>query len=75
MLSYITNDVDTVSQTLNQGLTQIITSVTTLIGILIMMLSISWKMTIVAVMVLPVTIGLVAIVAGIIFIKKKVLIK
>ena len=62
VLSYITNDVDTVSQTLNQGLTQIITSVTTLIGILIMMLSISWKMTIVAVMVLPVTIGLVAIV-------------
>lgn len=59
VLSYITNDVDTVSQTLNQGITQIITSVTTLIGILIMMLSISWKMTIVAVLVLPVAISLV----------------
>lgn len=60
VLSYITNDVDTVSQTLNQGITQIITSVTTLVGILIMMLSISWQMTIIAVLVLPVTIGLVA---------------
>ena len=60
VLSYITNDVDTVSQTLNQGITQIITSVTTLLGVLIMMLSISWKMTIIAVLVLPVTIGLIA---------------
>lgn len=59
VLSYITNDVDTVSQTLNQGLTQIITSVTTLVGVAIMMLSISWQMTIVAVLVLPVTIGLI----------------
>ena len=60
VLSYITNDVDTVSQTLNQGITQIITSVTTLLGILIMMLTISWQMTIVAVLVLPIAIGLVA---------------
>ena len=60
VLSYITNDVDTVSQTLNQGITQIITSVTTLLGVLIMMLSISWQMTIIAVLVLPVTIGLIA---------------
>ena len=60
VLSYITNDVDTVSQTLNQGITQIITSVTMLLGILIMMLTISWQMTIVAVLVLPVAIGLVA---------------
>ncbi len=60
VLSYITNDVDTVSQTLNQGLTQIITSVTTLIGVVIMMLSISWQMTIVAVLVLPVAVGLIA---------------
>lgn len=59
VLSYITNDVDTVSQTLNQGITQIITSVTMLIGILVMMLSISWQMTIVAVLVLPVAILLV----------------
>ena len=60
VLSYITNDVDTVSQTLNQGITQIITSVTMLLGILIMMLTISWQMTVVAVLVLPVAIGLVA---------------
>ncbi|MBQ9298585.1 MAG: ABC transporter ATP-binding protein [Clostridia bacterium] len=60
VLSYITNDVDTVSQTLNQGITQVITSITTLLGVLIMMLSISWQMTIVAVLVLPIAIILVA---------------
>lgn len=60
VLSYITNDVDVVSQTLNQGITQVITSITTLLGVLIMMLSISWQMTIVAVLVLPVAIVLVA---------------
>ena len=60
VLSYITNDVDTVSQTLNQGITQVITSITTLLGVLIMMLSISWQMTIVAVLVLPIAIVLVA---------------
>ena len=53
VLSYITNDVDTIAQNLNQCITQIITSITTLIGILIMMISISGKMTIVAVLVLP----------------------
>lgn len=42
VLSRITNDVDTVSQTLNQSLSQIVTSVTMLIGVFIMMLSISW---------------------------------
>ncbi len=47
VLSRITNDVDTVSQTLNQSLTQIITSVATVIGVLVMMLSISWLMTLV----------------------------
>ena len=64
VLSYITNDVDTVSQTLNQGITQVITSITTLLGVLIMMLSISWKMTIVAVLVLPVAVVLVALVVN-----------
>ena len=59
VLSYITNDVDTVSQSLNQGITQIITSVTMLIGIIVMMLSISWQMTIIAILVLPVAIGLI----------------
>jgi len=53
VLSRITNDVDTVSQTLNQTLTQIITAVTTMIGVLIMMLTISWQMTLVAVAILP----------------------
>lgn len=59
VLSYITNDVDTVSQSLNQGITQIITSITMLIGIIVMMLSISWQMTIIAILVLPVAIGLI----------------
>ncbi|MDF2838695.1 MAG: multidrug transporter ATP-binding protein [Evtepia sp.] len=53
VLSRITNDVDTVSLTLNQSLTQLITSVTTLIGILVMMLSISWLMTLVTFLILP----------------------
>lgn len=55
VLSRITNDVDTVSQNLNQSITQIITSVTTIIGILVMMLTISWLLTLVAVIVLPVS--------------------
>jgi ATP-binding cassette, subfamily B, multidrug efflux pump len=53
VLSRITNDVDTISQTLNQSLTQIITSVVSMIGILVMMLSISWLMTLAAFIVLP----------------------
>lgn len=59
ILSRITNDVDTVSQTLNQSMTQMITSVTTLAGIIIMMLSISVRMTLVAVFVLAVSMGLI----------------
>jgi ATP-binding cassette subfamily B multidrug efflux pump len=53
VLSRVTNDVDTVSQTLNQSLSQIISSVTMIIGVLIMMLTISWQMTLVALIVLP----------------------
>jgi ATP-binding cassette, subfamily B, multidrug efflux pump len=53
VLSRVTNDVDTVSQTLNQSLTQIITSVTSIIGVLVMMFSISWIMTLVALVILP----------------------
>ncbi len=53
VLSRVTNDVDTVSQTLNQSLTQIITSVTTVVGVLIMMLTISWQLTLVALAILP----------------------
>ena len=48
VLSRNTNDVDTVSQTLNQSLTQIITSVITVVGVVIVMFSISWAMTIIA---------------------------
>ena len=55
VLSYITNNIDTIAQNLNQSITQLITSITTLIGILIMMISISWKMTIIAILVLPVS--------------------
>lgn len=55
VLSYITNDVDTIAQNLNQSITQFITSTTTVIGILIMMISISWQMALVAVLVLPVS--------------------
>ena len=53
VISRVTNDVDTVSQTLNQSLTQIITSVTTVFGVLIMMLTISWMMTLIAVLIVP----------------------
>ncbi|MDC2863590.1 ABC transporter ATP-binding protein [Bacillus sp. BP-3] len=55
VLSRVTNDVDTVSQTLNQSMSQIITSVITIIGVFIMMLSISWQMTLVALLILPVS--------------------
>ncbi|PEJ28558.1 ABC transporter ATP-binding protein [Bacillus pseudomycoides] len=59
VLSRVTNDVDTVSQTLNQSMSQIITSVITIIGVLIMMLSISWQMTLVALLILPVSMMLI----------------
>lgn len=62
VLSRITNDVDTVSQTLNQSLTQLITSITTLIGVLIMMLTISWVMTLAAFLILPLSGGLIMLV-------------
>lgn len=62
VLSRVTNDVDVVGQTLNQSLTQIVTSVATIIGILIMMFTISWQMTLVAVIVLPVSIILIGLV-------------
>lgn len=53
VLSRLTNDVDTISQSLNQSMTQIITSVTQLIGILIMMFSINWQMSLVALCIIP----------------------
>jgi len=55
VLSRVTNDVDTVSNTLNQSLSQIVTSVTTLIGVLIMMFSISWIMTLATLLIMPIS--------------------
>ncbi len=62
VLSRITNDVDTVSQTLNQSLSQIITSVTTVVGILIMMFSISWSMTLIALLIVPISMVIIALI-------------
>lgn len=62
VLSRITNDVDTLGQSLNQSITQFITSVTTMIGVLIMMLSISPQMTLIALLILPVSLVLVMVV-------------
>ena len=62
VLSRVTNDVDTLSQSLNQSATQIITSFTTIIGVLVMMLSISPLMTLVALLILPVSLGLISII-------------
>lgn len=61
-LSRITNDVDTLGQSLNQGVTQLITSVTTIVGVLIMMLSINPLMTLITVVILPVSIVLIMVV-------------
>lgn len=62
VLSRITNDVDTLGQGLNQSITTIITSVATLIGVLVMMLSISPLMTLIALVILPISMGLIALV-------------
>lgn len=55
VLSILTNDVGMISENLNQSLTQVITSIVTLIGVLIMMFSISWIMTLIAIIILPVS--------------------
>ena len=60
VLSRVTNDVDTLGQSLNQSATQMITSVTTIIGVLVMMLSISPLMTLVALLILPISILLIS---------------
>lgn len=62
VLSRITNDVDTLGQGLNQSITQIITSTATLIGVLVMMLSISPLMTLIALVILPISAGLMSVV-------------
>lgn len=62
VLSRITNDVDTLGQSLNQGVTQLITSATTMIGVLVMMFSINVEMTLIALLVIPVSLILVKVV-------------
>ena len=59
VLSRVTNDIDTLQQSLNQSLTQLITSTTTIIGVLIMMLSINVWMTLAALLILPVSLGII----------------
>jgi len=65
VLSRVTNDVDTVSQTLNQSLSQIITSIVMIIGIIGMMFSISWLLTLITLLILPLSF------IGIIFVTKR----
>lgn len=60
ILSRVTNDIDTLSQSLNQSATQVITSVTTIIGVLVMMLSISPLMTVIALLILPISMGFIS---------------
>ena len=62
VLSRITNDVDTLGQALNQSVTQLVTSVTTLIGVVIMMLTISPLMTLITLVILPLSIGLMSLI-------------
>ena len=64
VLSRITNDIDTINQTLSQSLTSIITSVVTVVGIVFMMLSINWMMTLVALGMLPLTLILIGVIIG-----------
>lgn len=62
VLSRVTNDVDTVSQTLNQSLAQIVTSITMLLGIIIIMFSISWQMTLVSLILVPISLILITLI-------------
>lgn len=62
VLAHITNDVDTINQTLGQSLTQIITSAVTVVGVAIMMLTISWQLTLIALLMIPLSSGVVVLV-------------
>ena len=62
ILSRITNDVDTIAQSLNQSMAQIITSTVTVAGVVIMMFTISWQLTLIALAILPVTFGILGLV-------------
>lgn len=60
VLSRITNDVDTLNQSLNQSASQLVTSVTTIIGIFVMMISISWEMSLVAFCIIPIALFIIS---------------
>lgn len=62
ILSRVTNDIDTIAQSLNQSLSTLISNIVTLVGIFIMMLTISWQMTLIAVIVLPVSMTMISLV-------------
>ncbi len=62
VLSRITNDIDALGQSLNQGITQAITSTATVIGVLVMMLSINWVMTLIALLMVPLSVLLASVV-------------
>ena len=64
VLSIITNDIDILSSNLNQSITQIITAVCTIIGILVMMLTISWQMTLISLIIVPLSASLVRTIVG-----------
>ncbi len=64
VLAHITNDVDTINQTLNQSLSQIITSTVTVVGVLIMMLTINWQMTLIALLMIPLSTVVITVVVG-----------
>ncbi len=64
VLSVITNDIDTLGMNLNQSITQIITAICTIIGILVMMFSISWQMTLISLVILPIAGIIVRIIVG-----------
>ena len=62
VLSYLTNDVDNISTSLNQSLAQLVTAITTLIGVAVMMFSISWILTLIALVIMPLSFALVMLV-------------
>ncbi len=62
VLSRITNDIDALGQSLNQGITQAVTSTATVIGVLVMMLSINWVMTLIALLMVPLSVLLASVV-------------
>lgn len=62
VLSRVTNDVDTISQTLNQSLSQIVIAVVSMVGVLVMMLTINWVMTLVSLVMIPLSFGIIGLV-------------